>query len=128
MLVAGIAGFRCPRAGNRGASDRGASDRRIGNRGNEAYVLNYYAATIAANGDRPRALMLYQQALAMNRELNKPDDEAVSLEGIAEHDIATGDLPQSAAHLRQALDIYQRLGMRAGIQRVTARLAETTGR
>ena len=54
----------------------------------------------------------------MNRELNKPDDEAISLEGIAEHHLATGDPTQGIAHLRQALEIYQRLGMAPDAQRV----------
>jgi DNA-binding SARP family transcriptional activator len=98
--------------------------RQIGNRGGEAYALNHYAATVAATGDRPGALALYHQALAMNRELNKPDDEAISLEGIAEHHLATGDTDQGTDHLNQALEIYQRLGMRPDIDRVNARLAD----
>jgi hypothetical protein len=44
--------------------------RLIGDRTNEAYALNPYAATIAATGNLPRALTLYEQALTMNRELN----------------------------------------------------------
>ncbi|WP_034091830.1 tetratricopeptide repeat protein [Streptacidiphilus albus] len=90
--------------------------------------MNHYAAAIAATGDRPRALSVYQQALDMNQELNKPDDEAISLEGIADHHLATGDPVQGAAHLRQALGIYQRLGMGADVQRVRARLADTVSR
>jgi hypothetical protein len=57
-----------------------------------------------------------------DRALNKPDDEAISLEGIGEHHLATSDPAQGATHLRQALEIYQRLGMRADAQRVKARL------
>ncbi|MBR7838885.1 tetratricopeptide repeat protein, partial [Actinospica durhamensis] len=101
--------------------------REIGDQGNEAWALNHYAAAVAASGDRPRALDLYQQALAMNRELSKPDDEAVSLEGIAEHYSATGDTVQGATYLNQALEIYSRLGMRADIERVQARVDESTG-
>ena len=68
--------------------------------------------------------MSYQQALAMNRELDKPDDEAISLEGIAEHHLAecgTADAARGTAYLRQALAIYQHLGMRADADRVRAR-------
>jgi hypothetical protein len=59
----------------------------------------------------------------MHRELNKPDDETVSLEGIAEHHLAAGDHVRGAAHLDQALEIYQRLGLAPGTSRVQARLA-----
>jgi tetratricopeptide (TPR) repeat protein len=98
--------------------------RRMGDRTDEAWVLTHYAATIAATGERPRALALYQQALAMTRELNLPAQEALCLEGIAGHHLATGGNPaRGTGHLRQALQIYQRLGMRADIERVTARLA-----
>ena len=97
--------------------------RETGERGNEAWALNHYAAAIAATGDRTRALALYQQALAMNQELNKPDDEAISLEGIADHHLIAGKTIQGATHLRQALGIYQRLGINAEIERVQARLA-----
>jgi hypothetical protein len=60
----------------------------------------------------------------MNRELDKPDDEAVSLEGIAEHHFADADTLQGTAHLSQALKIYQHLGMRADTERVQDRLAD----
>ncbi|HEV2637647.1 MAG TPA: tetratricopeptide repeat protein [Actinocrinis sp.] len=98
----------------------------LGSRGDEAVALNFYAATLAAGGQRLRALALYRQALDMNRELNKPDDEAISLEGIGEHHLTTGDPAQGAEHLRQALEIYQRLGMRADTERVQARLDSLT--
>ena len=97
--------------------------RETGARGGEAWALNHYAAAVGAAGDRPKALALYQQALAMNQELNKPDDQAISLEGIADHHLTTGDTFQGVAHLRQALEIYQRLGMSADMKRVQTRLA-----
>ena len=101
--------------------------RRLGSRANEAWALNHYAATITAIGDHPRALALYQQALAMNRALNKPDDEAASLEGIAEHHLSADNPAEGTAHLHLALEIYQRLGMRADAGRVRARLARIGG-
>jgi hypothetical protein len=48
--------------------------------------------------------------LQLPRELNKSDDE------------------QGIAYLNQALEIFQRLGMCVHIERVQARLAETSGR
>ena len=98
--------------------------RAIGERGNEAWALNYYAATLAATDRRARAFELYQQALAMNREFDKPDDEAISLEGIADHNLAEGAADEGVTHLREALEIYDRLGMRADSERVHARLTE----
>jgi hypothetical protein len=59
----------------------------------------------------------------MNQELNKLDDEAISLEGIADHHLATGETSRGAAHLRQALESYQHLGMNADVERVQTRLA-----
>ena len=100
--------------------------REIGAHGDEAWTLNHYAAALAAAGDRDRAHALYRQALAMNRELNKPDDEALSLEGIADHHLHTGNPGQGVAHLHQALEIHQRLGMQPGTERVQALLAEVT--
>jgi DNA-binding SARP family transcriptional activator/tetratricopeptide (TPR) repeat protein len=102
--------------------------RTLGDRSNEAWALNRYAATLAATGQRPRALALYRQALAMNRELDKPDDEAASLEGIAEHHLADDDPAQGTAHLHQALEIYQRLGMAPDTRRVQQRLDGLTAR
>ena len=96
--------------------------RALGDRGDEAWALSYYAAILAASGQRTRALALYQQALATNRELNKPDDEAIALEGIAEHHLAGDDPDQGAVHLRQALEIYRRLGMSPDTRRVQNRL------
>jgi tetratricopeptide (TPR) repeat protein len=98
--------------------------RRLGDRVDEAWVLTHYAAIIAATGDHPRALTLYRQALTMSRERNRPTDEAASLEGIAEQHLATGDPVHGTEHLDQALQIYQRLGMRPDIERVTARLSD----
>lgn len=96
--------------------------RALGSRDNEAWALNHFAATLARTGLGARSLEIYRQALAMNRELGKPDDEAISLEGIAEHCVTAGDIPQATAQLREAREIYQRLGMRADADRVRTRL------
>lgn len=56
-------------------------------------------------------------------KLAKPDDEPLSLEGIAEHHLTVGDTAQGIGHPYQALQIHQRLGMRADIDRVQVRLA-----
>jgi tetratricopeptide (TPR) repeat protein len=100
--------------------------RATGNRQNQAWALNHYAATIAATGDLPRALALYQQAVTMNRELNKPDDEAIAHEGLGECHLSTGETEPGTAHLHQALEIFQRLGMAPDASRVQDRLDRLT--
>ena len=55
--------------------------RATGDRNNEAWALNPYAAAVAATGDLPRARALYQQALTMNRELNKPGQRVNDVAG-----------------------------------------------
>src|SRR6202012_2591051 len=52
--------------------------RTLGHRTGEAWTLNHYAAVVAMN-DLPRALTLYRQALATNRELHQPDEQRLSL-------------------------------------------------
>jgi tetratricopeptide (TPR) repeat protein len=98
---------------------------RDGQRNGEAWALNFYAAAIAA-ADLPRAQALYRQSLAMNRDLNKPDDEAVAHEGLGECHLSLGENDPGSAHLHQALDIYERLGMTPDSDRVRSRLAELT--
>lgn len=68
----------------------------------------------------------------MNRELNKCDDEAVALAGLGECHLAAGETELGTDHLRQALEIFERLGMTPDAQRVRARLmsdnvAKSTG-
>jgi DNA-binding SARP family transcriptional activator len=96
--------------------------REMRSRGNEAWALNHYASAVAATGDTSRALGVYQQALAMNRELNKTDDEAVSLEGLGECHLTAGRAETSATCLKQALELYERVGMARDAERVRARL------
>jgi tetratricopeptide (TPR) repeat protein len=100
-----------------------ATYRDLGSRGNTANALNQYAAVIRSSGDPGRAISLYREALDLARETEQPDEEAVALEGIGETHLRQRDLPDGLAYLRQARQIYQRLGMPAAGQ-ITARLAE----
>jgi tetratricopeptide (TPR) repeat protein len=84
-------------------------------------------SAVAATGNTPRALSLYQESLATNQELRKPDDEAAALEGIAGCLLTDGRTRDAARHLKQALDIYQWLAMRTSAQRVTERIAALGG-
>jgi tetratricopeptide (TPR) repeat protein len=98
--------------------------RRIGVRGGEAWALNHYAAALNAAGDLRRALAAYRDALHLTRETRQPDDEARALEGLGECHLSTGETATAAAHLHQALEIFQRLGIAPDADRVQTRLAE----
>ena len=95
----------------------------IGNRGNQAWALNHYGAVITAAGDAARAIAIYEDALRLSRETRQPDDEADSLHGLGDNSLRLGRRADGVAYLRQALEIYQRLGMPAAAH-VSARLAE----
>jgi DNA-binding SARP family transcriptional activator/tetratricopeptide (TPR) repeat protein len=100
--------------------------RRIGSRGSEAWALNRYAAVISATGDLTRAENLYLEALSLARETRQSDDEAHALEGSGECHLRRGETEADAAHLKQALEIFQRLAMQPDAERVQARLARLT--
>jgi DNA-binding SARP family transcriptional activator/tetratricopeptide (TPR) repeat protein len=98
--------------------------RQTGARSNEARALNCYAATLAAAGDHQQAVDRYHDALRLAREVHQPEDEAVAIEGIAEHHFTLGDALAGRAFLRQAQQLYERLGMAPDTERVRTRLAE----
>ena len=98
--------------------------RESGSRGGEAWALNPYAAVFAAGGELVQARALHRAALCLARDVQQPDDEAFALEGIGECLVGESDLRGGAAHLSQALAIFQRLGARPGVERVQARLAQ----
>lgn len=94
--------------------------RRVGARGNEAWALNHYAVAVAATGDHSRALELHEGALRLAREVRHRDDEAHALVGLAECHRYGGDPVTAAAHLRQALVIFEDLAMTGDADRVRA--------
>ena len=98
--------------------------RNIGALGNQAWALNHYAAVITATGDLTHARTLYRDALRLAREAHHPDDEARALEGTGECHLRSGDIQAGVAHLKQALDIYQRLAMKPDTDRVCTHLAQ----
>jgi tetratricopeptide (TPR) repeat protein len=100
--------------------------RTIGHRHDEAWALNHYAASVADVGDLPRAIELYEQALTLSHEQDKPDDQAVALEGLGTCQLANDDVDAANSHLRRALEIYQRLGMTPSARHVQERLTSLT--
>jgi len=99
----------------------------LGERGNEASVLVSYAAVPLASGDATRALELYKEALQMTREAGQPNDEAMALEGMGECLARTDHQHDSTIHLKQALEIFQRIGMQPDAKRVAARIVRIAG-
>jgi DNA-binding SARP family transcriptional activator len=101
--------------------------RRLGHSTNEAWALNDYAAVIAATGDHEHARSLYQDSLRLARETSQPDEEALALEGVGECHLRADDGQLSIAHLEQALNIFQRLGMKFDAERVRTRITQLRG-
>jgi len=54
--------------------------------------------------------MHHTQALAIARDLSAAPEEARALEGLGHSHLQDGHPGQAAAHLQQALTIYQRIG------------------
>ncbi|HEX5120255.1 MAG TPA: tetratricopeptide repeat protein [Pseudonocardiaceae bacterium] len=98
--------------------------RRTGAHGNEVWALNHYATVLAATGNRPQALTIHHDALDQARRTHQPEHEATALEGIGECHLRTGDTETGRTHLKQALEIFQRLAMAPDADRVQSRLAQ----
>jgi hypothetical protein len=69
---------------------------------------------------------LYGDALRLSRDVRHLDDEALALEGIGECLLHTGQAAAGTAHLRQALEIFERIGMLPDAERVRSRLDDLT--
>jgi tetratricopeptide (TPR) repeat protein len=65
--------------------------------------------TSAAGQARER----HTRALAIARDIGVPFEEARALEGLGRAHLQDGDPAEAAVHLRQALSIYQRIGVQA---------------
>jgi tetratricopeptide (TPR) repeat protein/transcriptional regulator with XRE-family HTH domain len=88
--------------------------RDLGNRLGEAEALNRLAELATRTSATGQARRRHSQALAIARELSAAPEEARALEGLGHSHLEDGDLSQAAAYLRQALTIYQRIGVPAG--------------
>jgi tetratricopeptide (TPR) repeat protein/transcriptional regulator with XRE-family HTH domain len=84
--------------------------RDLGDRGGEAEALNERGALHQISGELADARRCHQRALDLARAIASSWDEAHSLAGIARCARAAGDAPQAAALLRQAGDVFARIG------------------
>jgi tetratricopeptide (TPR) repeat protein len=84
--------------------------RDIGDRGGEAEALNERGTLHRVSGDLARAEGCHRQALDLARAIASSWDEAHALAGLGRCALAAGHATQAVALLRQALEIFQRIG------------------
>jgi len=84
--------------------------RNIGDRGGEVETLNELGTVSRIRGDLGRAGSCHRQALDLAREIASPWDEAQALAGLGRCALAAGRTVDAAAGLRQAREIFDRIG------------------
>ena len=83
----------------------------IGNLNQQVTALRGIAGVCRGSGRYAEAFDHYQTALRLAREIGDPYEEAKILEGIAETTLGTRRPDAARIVLRQALDIFERLGV-----------------
>jgi tetratricopeptide (TPR) repeat protein len=83
----------------------------VGNLSQQLIALRLVADIRRGSGRYGEALDDYHAALRLSREAGEPYEEGKILEGIAEAMQATQRFDAARIGLRQALDIYERLGV-----------------
>ncbi len=83
--------------------------RDLGDRHGLAKVLNSLGELSLRTSAAQEARNRHAEALAIARELGTPGEQARALEGIG-RSLLPGDPAEATAHLRQALEIYQKIG------------------
>ena len=84
--------------------------REIGNRSAEAEALNEAGMLYRLRGDLDRARSCHLRALDLAREIGIDWDEAHALAGLGRCALAAGRTAEAAGQLRQALEIFRRIG------------------
>jgi Flp pilus assembly protein TadD len=84
--------------------------RELGHRLGQAEALNRLGELSSCTSASPRPASAPPQALTIARDIGVPFEEARALEGLGRAHLQDGNTGQAAAHLRQALRIYQRTG------------------
>ncbi len=84
--------------------------RNLGDRAAQAEILNLLGDLALASASPAKARIRHNEALALAVEVASPFDEAHALEGVGCCHLREGQADQAAALLRQALEIYQRIG------------------
>jgi tetratricopeptide (TPR) repeat protein len=84
--------------------------RDIGDRSGETELLNEAGTLHRICGDLRQARSCHQQALKLARQIGSPWNEAHSVAGLARCALAAGRTADAQADLRQAQEIFQRIG------------------
>jgi len=82
----------------------------LGNQLGEANALNYLGGAHRVRGDLDQAETCHRQALDLAREIDSSWDEACTLAGLARCALAAGRTADAEAGLRQAQQIFERIG------------------
>ena len=83
----------------------------LGHRFGQAKVLNNLG-DVHADQDPARAREFYDQALAMARDITAILEQGRALEGLGSLAFKQDDIKTAAARLREAVEIYERIGSR----------------
>jgi hypothetical protein len=86
------------------------TSRELGHRLGQAEALNRLGELSSCTSASHQARERHTQALTSARDIDVPFEEARALEGLCRAHLQDGHAGQAAAHLRQALSIYQRTG------------------
>src|ERR1700678_1567044 len=84
--------------------------RELGYRNGEAVALDETGTLQRVSGDLAQARGYHQQALDLARAITTPWREAHALAGLGRCALAAGDAGQAGVLLRQAAEIFQRIG------------------
>jgi tetratricopeptide (TPR) repeat protein len=84
--------------------------RDIGNRGGEAELLNQRGTLHRVSRELAQAEGCHQRALDLARAIASSSDEAYALAGLGRCALAAGQATRAGVLLRQALEIFQRIG------------------
>jgi len=84
--------------------------RDIGDPGGEATVLNDRGTLHRVSGELALAQRCHQQSLELSRAIDSASDEALALAGLGRCALTAGQAEVAEAQLRQALEIFQRIG------------------
>ena len=85
--------------------------RELGSRRGEAVLLNILGALSLATSANEEAYRRHSQALTIAREIGARGEEAWALAGMGQS-LLSSNPAEAAVHLREALEIYQRIGSR----------------